>query len=166
MELVNAIQSVPIIGRVLSFHGLLGISSLGLLVLALMGALDFERKAFSLFWLRLILVNLTLILFLATVWGSLAYIPYRAPGGPRSFIIESEKPWMHEVVFEHKEFIAFLPWLLALTATVVTFLLGNTLLEKDNQLLLLAVRYSLLLSVAITLVIIIEGALVTRFAPL
>lgn len=43
--------------------------------------------------------------FLTVVSGNWLYIPYRAPGGPRAFFLESA-PEVHKIFFEFKEFTA------------------------------------------------------------
>jgi len=43
--------------------------------------------------------------FLTIVYGNWLYIPYRAPGGPRSHFLETV-PEIHKIFFEFKEFTA------------------------------------------------------------
>jgi cytochrome bd-type quinol oxidase subunit 1 len=73
--------------------------------------------------------------FLTIVFGNWIYIPYRAPGGPREFFLQSA-PMVHKIYFEFKEYIA----LFALpTAVIAAFLL---LYYRDDILQRPWLRYS------------------------
>ena len=116
--------------------------------------------------LKLVMLILLIVLVLHTFLGFVIYVPYRADGGPRTTILESDRPWLHEVVFEHKEFLAYLPWLLILISTVIVYFLGAGLADAGFKSLRMLVLASLILGLIYTLVVSSEAVLVTKFAPL
>lgn len=53
-------------------------------------------------WFTSTLFHLFINLVLLDIAGLLVYMPYRTPGGPRTFLKASESTaWLHSVVFEH-----------------------------------------------------------------
>lgn len=64
--------------------------------------------------------------FITIVFGNWIYIPYRAPGGPRSYFIETV-PEIHKIFFEFKEFTALFTLPLAVTAAYIVCRYGNRL---------------------------------------
>src|SRR3990167_5238476 len=114
------------------------------------------RKVLALLWIDLIVLNLI---------GLLIYIPYRATGGPRSTLLSSESTaWYHQILFEHKEFLAFAPMMLILAALWITNLKGDSL-STDKQ-ARRALAFSVVTALIFVLVVAAEAVLVTKAAPL
>lgn len=79
--------------------------------------------------------------FLTIILGNWLYIPYRAPGGPRSHFLETV-PQLHNIFFEFKEFTALftLPFAVAAAYLICTYgerMNANKSLRETTALLLL-----------------------------
>jgi hypothetical protein len=79
--------------------------------------------------------------FLAIVTGNWLYIPYRAPGGPRTHFLETD-PQVHRIFFEFKEFTALFTLPLAIAAAYIICRYGqrianNRILRESLALLLI-----------------------------
>ena len=99
-------------------------------------------------WLKITLILLFADLVLLDIFGLTVYIPYRAEGGPRTILKASEATaWLHGVVFEHKEFLAFAPPLIILVAFIVTETLGKKLNNENVRLLRKSVIFSFVASI-------------------
>lgn len=61
--------------------------------------------------------------------GNWIYIPYRAPGGPRSYFLEVS-PAVHQIFFEFKEFMALFTVPLTVVAAYLTCWYGEQLLAS------------------------------------
>ena len=116
-------------------------------------------------WLKSMLALLLADLVVLDLLGLFIYIPYRASGGPRTFLLSSETTaWLHQVVFEHKEFLAFAPPVLVLVATILAFLYGKSLPKETTA--RKAILFSLVAALVLVLVVASEAVLVTKTAPL
>ncbi len=168
VEFLNHLLELPFWSKLADLHGLLAMLSLILfgasLVLYFMA--DKAEAAFKL--LKKTVAMLFIDLLLLDIAGLLVYIPYRAPGGPRSILKGSEATdWLHSVVFEHKEFLAFAPMILVFAAFMVLMSLnGQTFKDKSNKDLKHAVIGALVISLIFVLVVAAEAVLVTKAAPI
>jgi len=166
MEGLINLFSLSRIEFIASFHGLFATVSLILFGMGLTFISILPTATTFIKPLKLVMLILLIVLVLHTFLGFVIYVPYRADGGPRTTILESDRPWLHEVIFEHKEFLAYLPWLLILIATVIVYYLGTGLADAGFKSLRMLVLASLILGLIYTLVVSSEAVLVTKFAPL
>jgi hypothetical protein len=116
-------------------------------------------------WLKATLVALWGGVLLLDVLGLFVYVPYRAATGPRTTLLASENTaWLHEIMFEHKEFLAFAPLILAAVAVVIAISQGDKLAARPylKKALLLSVVAALLF----VLIVAAEAVLITKAAPL
>lgn len=145
---------------------------LAMITLVLFGAaiiLFFLRDKFKagLTWLKVSLGLLAASLTVVNIVGLLIYIPYRAAGSgsPKSLLLASENTaWLHEILFEHKEFLAFVPMVLMLTAFLIVASRGSDL--SKHKYLNWAVLFSILAALVFVLVVAAEAVLITKAAPL
>lgn len=86
-------------------------------------------------------VNTTLA-FLTILLGNWVYIPYRAPGGPRSYFLE-HAPEVHKVFFEFKEFAALFTLPLAAAASFILIYYAGTAIRRRDLSTLVAVLLAL-----------------------
>jgi len=107
-------------------------------------------------------------IFLLDILGLTIYAPYRAEGGPRTLLkASSENAWLHNIVFEHKEFLAFAPLVLTFCAFFVVLKLGDSFSDNEaNKWLRKSVLFSLILALVFVLIVAAEATLVTKAAPL
>ena len=68
----------------------------------------------------------SVVCFITIVFGNWIYIPYRAPGGPRSYFLETS-PEIHKIFFEFKEFTALFALPFVVGATYLIFRYGERL---------------------------------------
>jgi hypothetical protein len=166
MEGLIGLFSLSRIEFIASFHGLFSTVSLILFGMGLTFTSIIPKATTFVKPLKVVMLILLVVLVLHTFLGFVIYVPYRAEGGPRTTILESDRPWLHEVIFEHKEFLAFLPWLLILVSTIIVYFLGAGLADVGFKSLRMLVLASLILGLIYTLVVSSEAVLVTKFAPL
>ena len=148
-------------------HGALAMLSLILFgaVIVLLLSLDGFNKSVA--WLKRTMLGLFVTLTTLNIMGLFVYRPYRAktPTSPRSILLESEDTaWLHRIIFEHKEFLALVPMILILTATLIVFKEGKIL--EDNRQLRRVVLFSVIAALVFVLVVAGEAVLVTKAAPL
>ncbi|MDP2671186.1 MAG: hypothetical protein Q8P13_01860 [bacterium] len=167
-ELITKLIELPFWEKFADFHGFLA-----MLALVLFGA------AFVLFFIsgklssvintfKTILTLLFLNILVLDIAGMSVYVPYRAAtGGPRKLLLSSEDTaWLHQIVFEHKEFLAFAPLVLSFTALLVVIKLGDSFGDTAKfKWLRLAVFAALALSLIFVLTVAAEAVLVTKAAP-
>ena len=166
-EFIDRISSLSFFEVWASIHG-----SLAMLALALFGgaitlsySLDKFARAYQ--WLRNTLYWLAGTVVALDALGLFIYRPYResVPDSPRSILKASEETsWLHGVVFEHKEMLAFAPMVMLITALMIVIYEGKSL--KNNPVMKNAVRYLLITSLVFVLVVAAEAVLVTKAAPL
>lgn len=69
--------------------------------------------------------------FLAIFFGNWLYIPYRAPGGPRSHFLETA-PEIHKIFFEFKEFGALFTLPLTVAAAYIICRYASRIVPNQN----------------------------------
>lgn len=116
-------------------------------------------------WLKGVLWALLADVVILTLNGLWLYIPYRAKGGARDAILESARPWVHRVLFEHKEFVAYAPWLLIVAAIGIVLVYGRELAKPEQSLMRRTALWSVVLAMVLILVVSAEAVVVTKFAP-
>lgn len=167
-ELFKGLASLTFWEYFADFHGTLAMLSLVLfgagIVLYKVALKDTGFVA----WLKNVLLVLFFNLVALDIAGLTAYVPYRAPTdtSPRTILksIESTK-WLHTIVFEHKEFLAFAPPLIILVAYLITKRLGSDFNSKDAKYYRKAVIFSLVIALIFTLLVAGEAVLVTKAQP-
>ena len=148
------------------FHGLLSMISLILFGAAIILYFVVKKSSNFYSWFKNILLILSINLTLLDIAGLTVYVPYRATGGPRTILKASESTaWLHTVIFEHKDFLAFAPPLIVLTIYLVTKSLGSKFNDDSNSKLRKAVLFGLIASLVFVLVVAAEAVLVTKTAP-
>ena len=71
------------------------------------------------------------VCFLTILFGNWIYIPYRAPGGPRTHFLETSAG-VHEIFFEFKEFTALFTLPLAVAAAFLICRYAGRLAESER----------------------------------
>lgn len=148
-------------------HGGLSMFSLILFggVITLYFSLGKFAKAFN--WFKTIVVLLFTSIFLLDFMGLFIYRPYRAKTdfSPRTILKASEETsWLHTIVFEHKEHLAFAPLIIMLVVAIIVVSQGKSLSSKS--LLKRVVLFGIVTSLVYVLVVAAEAVLVTKTAPL
>lgn len=116
-------------------------------------------------WLKNALLVLFLNLVALDIAGLTAYVPYRAPTdtSPRTILKSIEYTrWLHTIVFEHKEFLAFAPPIIILVAYLITKKLGTDFNSKDASFLRKSIIFSLVISLIFVLLVAGEAVIVTK----
>ena len=166
-QLISGIASLSYWDIVTDFHGFLAIMPLILFGISLALYFSLDKFAQAVAWLKRALYLLVANLMLLDFVGLYIYAPYRAPGGPRTFLKSfPETAWLHEILFEHKEFLAYAPWLLALVALVIVIAFGSRITEPENKKIKRLVLFSLAASLIFVLIVASEAVLITKVAPL
>lgn len=167
MEFFFNILAMPFWSKFTNFHGFLAMVSLFLFGISFILYFQIEKAAFAISWLKNSLLILFFDLLLLDIAGLSIYAPYRAKGGPRSLLLGSEDTaWLHQIIFEHKEFLAFAPPILIITAFLVIKALGNNIKDKENMYLKRAVFVLIISALLIVLTVAAEAVLVAKAAPL
>ena len=118
-------------------------------------------------WLQSALLLLFINLVLLDTAGLMAYIPYRASDGPRTTLMASESTaWLHSIIFEHKEFLAFAPPLLILVAFLLAYFLRKNFNDEKVPALRRSLLFSLISALVLVLLVAAEAVFVTKAAPL
>lgn len=166
-ELLNGFIEVPFWSKFADFHGMLGMLSLILLGAALTLYFLSEKAKDAVGWLRKILLLLFFDVLLLDILGLIVYIPYRAKGGAKFDLVGSKTTvWLHEIVFEHKEFLAFAPLIMTIVAFFIVHKLGDSFADKEKyKWFRLAVLVSIIFSLVFVLTVAAEAVLVTKTAP-
>jgi len=166
-ELLNGFIKIPFWSKFADLHGMISMLSLVLLGAALVLYFLSEKTKEAIGWLKTVLLLLFLDIAFLDLFGLIVYIPYRAVGGAKFELIRSETTaWLHEIVFEHKEFLAFAPLIMTVVALIIVTKLGESFADKEKyKWLRLAVLVSILFSLAFVLVIAAEAVWVTKVAP-
>ncbi len=165
---ITNLASIPVWSKLADFHGFLAMLSLILFGASIILFLLTAKIKLAISWLKRTLLILFIDLVLLDIAGLTVYIPYRAPGGPRSILKASEtSAWLHSVVFEHKEFLAFAPPILILVALYVVNQVADVFDQGEKVgWLRKSVLLSLILSLIFVLVVAAEAVLVTKAAPI
>lgn len=167
-ELISGLQRISLLSQLANFHGSLAMLSLILFGATIILYFFTTRINLSINWLKGTLFALFMDLLLLDIAGLIIYIPYRGAGGSKSILVASkDTAWLHNVIFEHKEFLAFAPPILIFTAFFIVLKLANSF-GDDNKLhyLRLAVLSSIVLALLFVLVVAAEAVLVTKAAPI
>lgn len=166
-ELLNGFFAIPFWSKFADLHGMLSMLSLILFGGALTLYFVSSKAKEAVSWLKKILMLLFFNILFLDIFGLTVYIPYRAKGGAKFDLTGSETTaWLHEIVFEHKEFLAFAPLIMTITAFLIVAKLGENFVDKQKyKWLRLAVLASLILSLVFVLIVAAEAVLVTKAAP-
>lgn len=166
-ELLKGLLSLSYWDLAADVHGLVAMLLLVLFGLALGLYFALDKFAQAVHWLRYTLYALVVNLVMMDIMGLYIYGAYRAEGGPRTLLKASpDTSWLHTILFEHKEMLAYAPWLLILTALVIASVLQDRLRAPEHRALRFIVLFSIVLSLAYVLTIAGEAVLVTKVAPL
>lgn len=166
-ELLRGILSLSFWDVLADIHGFLAMLLLILFGAALVLYFSLERFAGAVYWLKHTLLALVVNLLIVDSMGLFIYGAYRAEGGPRTLLKASaETSWLHTILFEHKEMLAFAPLLMILVALVVVGTLNERIRDREWRTLKFIVLFSLVVSLIYVLVIAGEAVLVTKAAPL
>lgn len=166
-ELIQGIGRLGFWSLFTDAHGLLAMTSLILFGAALILHFLSKGNPSNVSWLKS--VNLLLFINIAAldIFGLSVYVPYRTTGGPRTILKSSPNTkWLHSIVFEHKEFLAFAPLVLTCAAYLVVKNLGPSFSNHAKyKWLRRSVLASLILSLFFVLVVAGEAVIVTKIAP-
>lgn len=165
-EVLSHLLSLTFWDKLANVHGLLSMLALILFGAGILLYFVVRKSANFAPWLRNILLILFINLAILDIAGLTVYVRYRASGGPRDFLKSSESTaWLHNIIFEHKELLAFAVPLLILVAFFVTRILGDKFNDESLSPLRKSVIFSLVLGLIFVLVIAAEAVLVTKVAP-
>lgn len=166
IEVINNLSGLPFWSKFADLHGMWAMLSLILFGAGIILYFIVKKHVEFVSWLKTSLGLLFSVLVLLDVFGLTVYIPYRTVGGPRTILKASEATsWLHGVVFEHKEFLAFAPVLIILVAFIVTSILGKNFNNENARLLRRSVIFSLIIALIFVLIVASEGVIVTKVAP-
>jgi Na+/H+-dicarboxylate symporter len=117
--------------------------------------------------LRIIMVVTAIAAVLHVATGSYLYQFYREriPTSPRSLILASDKPWLHRILMEYKEFVGgFVPILIIAATYAVFYYTAEELAAKRG--IRLGILGVVTVAFVFTLIAFAFGALITKYAPL
>jgi len=166
-EFIDRVSSLSFFEIMTDIHGGLAMFSLILFGAVIISLLSLGKFPQAVRWLKISIILLVTDILLLNSWGLFVYRPYRAPvpDSPRSILKSSDATsWLHTILFEHKEFLAFVPMVLLIVATVIVVKEGGQLAKKP--LLKKVVLFSVILSLIYVLVVAAEAVLVTKAVPL
>lgn len=148
-------------------HGFLAMLVLILFGLALAFYVMLTTNPAAARWLKSTLYALFGGLAVLDFFGMYMYGAYRATTGPRTFLKSSpDTAWLHNIMFEHKEFLAFAPLVIIAAAAIIVALLGERIAQREYTGLRRIVLFSIISSLAIVLAVAGEAVLITKVAPL
>lgn len=166
-EFLIKVFQIPFWSKFADFHGFLAMTSLILFGSALILYFLYSRHTDIVKWLKTVSLFLFINILALEIAGMAIYVPYRVEGGPRSILKSSEElAWLHNTIFEHKEFLAFAPLVLTLAAFLIISELGNSFGENRYLWLRKSVLVSFLLALAFVLIVAAEAVLVTKAVPI
>lgn len=168
MEFFVNLIALPFWSKLADLHGFLAMASLFLFGICFILYFLTDKLVTANSWIKISLFVLFLNLILLDIAGLTVYVPYRATGGPRSLLLSGEETaWLHKIVFEHKEFLAFAPPILIFAAFSIVKALGGDFGNKEKYLWL---RRSVISSIILALIFVLtvagEAVLVVKVAPL
>lgn len=168
IEFLSKINAISFWSKLADFHGFLAMLSLILFGGAIILFFFSSKIKLAVIWLKVMLGALLVDLILLDIAGLVVYIKYRSPGGPRTILKASEDTaWLHNIVFEHKEFLAYAPPLLILSALyIVNKLTKISDQEEKIKWLKMSIIFSIIISLAFVLTVAAEAVLVTKTAPI
>lgn len=166
MELIGRLLELSFWEKFADLHGMMAMISLILFGAALVLYFSVNQGTKFIVWLKKILLLLFIDLTLLDIAGLTVYIPYRAEGGPRTILKASESTaWIHGVIFEHKEFLAFAPPIIILVSYLLLRSMGNKLNDKQFSAAKKTILFSILIALVFVLIVAAEAVLVTKTAP-
>jgi len=166
-ELIHGLATLSRWEMLTDVHGLLSVLSLPLLGAAIALAILLKKGAWAARPLKKVLLWLALDLALLDVLGLIVYAPYRAKDGPRSQLLASDQTaWLHTIVFEHKEFLAYAPWLMILGVALVVQALDYRLNGHHYRTYRKTVTFGIITACVYVFIVAAEAVLVTKAAPL
>ena len=166
-ELLGGVLSLSYWDILADTHGFLAMPLLVLFGAALILYFSLDKFVQSVRWLKYTLFALTVNLAIVDIMGIYIYGAYRATEGPRTLLKSSPATaWLHEIVFEHKEMLAYAPWLVILVALIIVAVLKERLKESEFRALKSVVLFCIVVSLVFVLAIAGEAVLVTKAAPL
>ena len=166
-ELLGGVLSLSYWDILADTHGFLAMLLLVLFGAALILYFSLDKFVQSVRWLKYTLFALTVNLAIVDIMGIYIYGAYRATEGPRTLLKSSPNTaWLHEIVFEHKEMLAYAPWLVILVALIIVAVLKERLREREFRALKSVVLFCIVVSLVFVLAIAGEAVLVTKAAPL
>lgn len=168
MELFIHLLQMPFWSKLANIHGLLAMAAIFLFGVCFVLYFLTDKIIIATLWLKNSLLILFVDLILLDIAGLSIYVPYRATGGPRSLLLSGEATaWIHKIVFEHKEFLAFAPPILIFAAFSIVKSLDKDFGNKEKYLWL---RKSSLAAIILALIYVFivagEAVLVTKVVPL
>lgn len=96
MEVFSKLLAMSFWEKFVNLHGLLAMLSLVLFGAAVILYFVVKKNINFIGWFTSTLFHLFINLVLLDIAGLLVYMPYRAPGGPRTFLKASESTaWLH-----------------------------------------------------------------------
>lgn len=149
-------------------HGGLSMSTLILFgaAITLYFSLDKFAKAWE--WLRNVAIALAVNVALLDFMGLFIYRPYREKVSglsPRTLLkADPDTAWLHTIIFEHKEHLAFAPLLVMIVVAMVLTAQGRSI--KDKKSLRKVILFGIIASLVMVLVVAAEAVLVTKVQPL
>jgi len=166
MDVFSKLLALSFWEKLVNSHGFLAMFSLILFGAGIVLYFVVKKSSYFIVWLQSVLLLLFINLVLLDIAGLIVYVPYRASGGPRTLLMASESTaWLHSVIFEHKEFLAFAPPLLILVAFLLAYFLRKNFNDEKVATLRKAVIFSLILALIFVLIVAAEGVIVTKAAP-
>lgn len=166
-ELLRGLLSISYWDMLANFHGMLGMLLLILFGTAIALYFSLDKFAQAVRWLKYVLCALVLNLLAVDIMGLYIYGAYRATDGPRTLLKSSpDTSWLHTIIFEHKEMLAYAPLLMVFSALVIVAVLKERLLLPEFRLPRYVVLFSIVLGLVFVLTIAGEAVLVTKVAPL
>ncbi|MEW5706924.1 MAG: hypothetical protein AB1743_09035 [Actinomycetota bacterium] len=147
-----------------AIHGIFG--TIFLLAFAAAAELLWDLTEKRVRRLKIIVSIMALAVLFHDSWGTFVYQFYRAPisDSPRSLILASNRPWLHTVLMEYKEFIGGFVPILTIAALYAIFYYNRNLVEKQGvRMVILGI---LTAAFIFALIAFSMGALITKFAPL
>lgn len=167
-DFISKLAALPLWSKLADAHGMLAMLALILFGAAIVLYFLTPTTKTAVNFLKTTLAALFVNLALLDIFGLTIYIPYRATGGPKTTLIASKTTeWLHTIVFEHKEFLAFAPPILILCALMIVIKSGDSFADPNqSKWLRKSVIFSIVLSLIYVLVVAAEAVLVTKTAPI
>jgi len=166
-ELIRGLLSFSFWDILADVHGALAMGLLILFGAALVLYFAMDKFVGAVQWLKYTLIALFIDLLAVDAFGLYIYGAYRAEGGPRTLLKSSpDTAWLHQIIFEHKEMLAYAPWLLILVALIIVAALHMRLKEPEYRALKFIVLFAIVAALVFVLTVAGEAVLVTKVAPL
>ena len=148
-------------------HGFMSMLALVFFGAAIMMLVTINKNPDAVKWLKRLMSWLIVTVAMLESSGMFIYRPYRTKDvpSPRTFLKSSEETkWLHSIIFEHKEHLAYGPLLLLIVGTVLVFTQGEELKRRPK--LRKVLLFTLVTALVYLLIVAAEAVLVTKAAPL